>query len=219
VIPFDYVAQLRLVGQPRREQEIELPINVEGAFVATAMSYALDPPEERVRLALEPLERPPVPTPPTGQPPETVDFRDAATNTFKLADLPLQRIPPDALLDGVRLRPGYVRFAFDGAGGLSNAVRIEIADDLFERINSSEDVRFRYRFWDGGAGRDLQNQPIFSIAGLGSADGRRPFKHLARPLYFEPRSTFRITVSERAGRGVLHLVLQGYKRLEGRVPS
>jgi len=59
----------------------------------------------------------------------------------------------------------------------------------------------------------LQNLPINNIAGLGIANGKRPFKHLARPMVFQPRSTIRVTVEERFGRGTLFIVFQGFKVL------
>jgi hypothetical protein len=98
---------------------------------------------------------------------------------------------------------------------LSGGLRRELAGHVFERLNRSEDVSFRYTITDGGAGRELQNQAINNIAGLGIADGDRPFKKLARPLVFQPRSTIRVTVEERFGRGTLFLVFQGYKLLGG----
>ena len=40
-IPFDYVARLELTGSPKNIVETEVPINVEGGFVATALGYGL----------------------------------------------------------------------------------------------------------------------------------------------------------------------------------
>ena len=65
--------------------------------------------------------------------------------------------------------------------------------------------------FDGGTGRELQNGLIHNIAGLGIANGDRPFKRFARPMVFFPRSTIRVTVQEHFGRGRLFLVFQGYK--------
>jgi hypothetical protein len=67
--------------------------------------------------------------------------------------------------------------------------------------------------FDAGTGRDWQNRPINNIAGLGIANGQRPFKKFARPMVFPPRSTVRVEVEERSGRGTLFLVFQGYKVL------
>lgn len=198
LIPFDYVAQVPLTGNPGEVHEAEIAINSEGAFVATGISYALDASAFDVGIDITGLTLP--------APDELL---------FDLGSTRLERFSPDALLEGIRLRPEYARLAFDANGVVNGRVRIEMANQLFERVNRADAVRFRYRLGDGGAGRDLQNQRIFSLAGLGSADGRRPFRQFARPLTFEPRSTFRVFVDEIAGRGVLHLVLQGYKRLEG----
>ena len=86
-------------------------------------------------------------------------------------------------------------------------------DELFERLNRPEDVSFRYNIFDSGRGRDLQNQPLHNVAGLGIANGDRPFKKLARSMVFLPRSTIRVQVEEIFGRGTLFIVFQGYKFL------
>jgi hypothetical protein len=106
-----------------------------------------------------------------------------------------------------------VRIAFNNNGQLAQQVANEFAGDLFERLNRPEDVSFRYTIFDSGRGRELQNQPLHNVAGLGIADGDRPFKKLARSMIFQPRSTIRVRVEERFGRGTLFIVLQGYKFL------
>lgn len=90
-------------------------------------------------------------------------------------------------------------------------------------------IDFKYSIVDSGTGRELQNQPIHNIAGLGEATGNRPFRPLAKPMLFMPRSTIRIEVEEvsvgalygyefplESGRRVgaeLFIVLHGYKIL------
>jgi hypothetical protein len=133
--------------------------------------------------------------------------------TIDLDQLPLGMLPPDALLDGLRVKPQFVRLTFENGGGLSHELPLGLADQLFERLNLPEDVSFRYTIFDSGRGRELQNQSLHNIAGLGIADGDRPFKKLARSMIFQPRSTIRIRVEERFGRGTLFIVLQGYKFL------
>jgi hypothetical protein len=86
-----------------------------------------------------------------------------------------------------------------------------LLDQLFERINRPEDVSFRYAIHDTGTGRELQNQRLNNIAGLGIADGDRPFKSLPRAIVFLPRSTIRIEIEEQFGRGQLYIVFHGYK--------
>ena len=89
----------------------------------------------------------------------------------------------------------------------------ELVSSLFERLNRPGDLSFRYSILDTGTGRELQNQPINNVAGLGIANGDRPFKRLARPMLFLPRSTLRVTIQELFGRGRLFIAFQGYKIL------
>ena len=79
-------------------------------------------------------------------------------------------------------------------------------------------VQFLYTIVDSGSGRELQNKSVHSIAGLGSADGDRPFRPFARPVPFVPRATIRIEIEELSvgplfKDGTLFIVLHGYKRL------
>jgi len=94
-------------------------------------------------------------------------------------------------------------------------------------------IDFKYSIVDSGTGRELQNQPIHNIAGLGEATGDRPFRPLAKPMLFMPRSSIRIEVEEisegpiygydevnqtkeKTGRRIgaeLFIVLHGYKAL------
>ena len=79
-------------------------------------------------------------------------------------------------------------------------------------------IDFKYSIIDSGSGRELQNLPIHSLAGLGRGDGDRPFRPFAKPMLFLPRSTVRIDVEEISEgtfyRGAeLYIVLHGYKIL------
>jgi hypothetical protein len=130
----------------------------------------------------------------------------------QLARVPLSLFTETALLDGVRVRPDYRRIAFAGGAALAS-LPDDLARDIFESLNQPEDVQFRYMIFDGGRGRELQDEPIFNLAGLGSADGDRPFKKFPKPLVFLPRTTLRINIEERFGRGRLYFALQGYKLL------
>jgi hypothetical protein len=133
--------------------------------------------------------------------------------TIDLSRLPLRLFPPDALRAGFRIRPNVVRLAFADNVILARAFPIEFVDKLFERLNRPDDVSFRYTIFDSARGREIQNRLINNIAGLGIANGDRPFKKFARPMTFLPRSTIRVTVEEHFGRGTLFLVFQGYKIL------
>jgi hypothetical protein len=192
VIPFDYVTSFSLSGSPGNQIEDEIPINAEGGFVATSIGYG---------LAVDSLD---------------VSLTGGASlgpANVNLGTLTLGQFPTSALQDGIRIRPNFLRIAFDNNGVLSSNLAEPVVNRLFERLNRPEDVSFRYTFFDAGAGRELQNQPINNIAGLGIGNGDRPFKRLARPLVFGPRSVIRVTVEELFGRGTLFVVFQGYKLL------
>ncbi len=138
---------------------------------------------------------------------------DVIEERVDLGSIPLSAFRPEALLDGIRIRPSYWRIALADNGLLADRFPRELLNDVFERINRPEEVSFRYTIFDGARGRDLQNRPIHNIAGLGIADGGRPFKNLARPLVCMPRASLRVSVEEQFGRGNLFLVFQGYKVL------
>jgi hypothetical protein len=128
--------------------------------------------------------------------------------------LPLRLFPREALLDGIRIRPDWIRIALRDNGGLADKLSFDLLDSIFERLNRPEDVTFRYALFDTGTGRELQNQRLNNIAGLGAADGDRPFKRLSRPMIFLPRASIRIEVEEVFGRGSLFVAFQGYKLLD-----
>ena len=99
----------------------------------------------------------------------------------------------------------------------SNAISAftALAESMMLRFGG---VHFLYSIVDSGSGRELQNKSVHNIAGLGAADGDRPFRPFARPVPFVPRSTIRIEIEEVSSGpffkdGTLFLVLHGYKRL------
>ncbi|MBI1925782.1 hypothetical protein HYR99_16220 [Candidatus Poribacteria bacterium] len=193
IVPFDYVSTLDLTGKPGNLVEDEVPINVDGGYVTTVIGYSLDVEDTSVQIKLE--------KEPTNK-----------TDLVNVKDIKLKEIKTQALLDGIRIHPLRVRFAFTSGGGLSTMSR-DMVDRLFHSLNRPEDVRFLYSFSDSGTGRDLQNQPIHSVAGLGIANGDRPFKVLHKPMTFLPRSSIQVQVEEIFGRGRLYIVFQGYKIL------
>lgn len=202
LVPFDYVSTLNLEGRPGRLVEDEVPVNIDGGYLATAMGYGLDVGDTGVEIVAEsiPDRSPPMIEPERG---ETVDL-----GTVTLHDIR----PAQALLDGIRVHPIRVPFAFDRQGDL-NTVPSQMAQRVFQSVNRPQDVRFRYSIIDSGTGRELQNEPVFNVAGLGIADGDRPFKVLHKPMVFLPRSTIRVQVEEIFGRGRLFIVFQGHKLL------
>ncbi len=193
IVPFDYVSTLDLTGQPGNILEDEVPINVDGGYVATAVGYSLDAGDTRIEIDSQPDPVNP--------------------DVFKLGEIKLREIKPvQSLFDGIRLDPLRVRFAFS-AGGQLNTVSRDLLGRLFQSVNRPEEVRFLYSIIDTGTGRELQSQRAFNVASLGIANGDRPFKVFHKPMTFLPRSTIRVQVEEIFGRGRLFLVFQGYKIL------
>lgn len=76
-----------------------------------------------------------------------------------------------------------------------------------------EALSFKYAIIDRGSGRELQNEPIHNLAGLGKADGVRPFRELVVPYVFAPNSTIVIELTEIVTfrDGIVHIDFQGYK--------
>jgi hypothetical protein len=188
IVPFDYVSTLDLTGQPRNILEDEVPINVDGGYVATALGYSLDAGDTRIEI-------------------------DTQADQVNLGDIKLTEIKPiQSIFDGIRVDPLRVRFAFSAGGQLSTVSR-DVLGRLFQSVNRPEEVRFLYSINDTGTGREMQSQRVFNVASLGIANGDRPFKVFHKPMVFLPRSTIRVQVEEVFGRGRLFLVFQGYKLL------
>ena len=199
IVPFDYVATLDLTGQPGNIVEDEVPINVDGGYVATAITYSLDAGDTTIAIVRPTASN--ALSPPQDVP---IDLREVRLTEIR---------PVQSLFDGVRVHPLRTRFAFTPGGQLNNSVSEDLLSRLFQSVNRPEEVRFLYAILDTGTGRELQNQRVSNVASLGIANGERPFKVFHKPMHFLPRSTIRVQVEEVFGRGRLFLVLQGYKRL------
>jgi len=102
----------------------------------------------------------------------------------------------------------------DGVTGLEGFLAPLVKSLLVRFIG----IDFKYSIVDSGTGRELQNKPIHNIAGLGEPTGDRPFRPLAKPMLFMPRSTIRIEVEEITEAPTvigaqLYIVFHGYKIL------
>lgn len=115
----------------------------------------------------------------------------------------------------VKSMPGPVGQLITSILALKNHDPRMLAQCLLVRLCG---IDFKYSIIDSGSGRELQNLPIHNIAGLGEATGERPFRPLAKPMLFMPRSTIRIEVEE-ISEGLIYvgaelfIVLHGYKVL------
>jgi hypothetical protein len=83
----------------------------------------------------------------------------------------------------------------------------------FQIQNLRESLSFKYAIIDKGSGRELQNEAIHNLAGLGKPDGIRPFRELVVPYVFAPNSTIVIELHElvTVTDGIVHMDFQGYK--------
>ena len=91
----------------------------------------------------------------------------------------------------------------------------DVMSEAFEAIAAPpEHIQFTYALFDEASGREFQSEPILNTAGLGTANGERPFRYFARPITFAPLSVIRMDVTEISTvRGELHVSLHGYKVL------
>jgi hypothetical protein len=130
------------------------------------------------------------------------------TSGFALADAVLR--------NGFRLNPELADMVLLGLHeGDAASLSVDALSELFEvAVPPPENIQFKYALFDQGSGRAFQSDPILNTAGLGIADGSRPFRTFAQPITFAPRTTIRMDVIEVSRIvGTLHVVLHGYKVL------
>jgi hypothetical protein len=199
-IPYDYVARFILEGVAGKRQQDVINISIEGAFVATAIGYGVLP------------------------------KRSDAPDGISVIPGGVTLGPPvaPAVKPSVQLRDVVAQFGAAFLGPSFNAstgqtinqdeLRAQLADTVSCLLRRCCGIEFKYSIVDSGTGRELQNHPIYNIAGLGSADGERPFRAFPKPMVFLPRSTIRIEIEEVSrgplfAGGELQIVLHGYKVL------
>ena len=189
-VPFDYVATFTLEGRRGNRVQDVINISVEGAFVVIAIGYSFIPRKETPEVEAI-LTR--AATPVGGL------LSSTAINARILSILQPFLTP----LRVIRGQP----LPFITAESIAQCIAIRLCG-----------IDFLYSIIDSASGRELQNQPIHNIAGLGESSGDRPFRPLAKPMVFQPRSTIRIEIEEistgqlYAG-AELFIVLHGYKML------
>jgi hypothetical protein len=199
-IPYDYVATFRLTGNASNRVQDVINTSVDGAFVAVAIGYSFIP------AALPDL--PALPDPP---PPIEIDSGDDSDD-----DVDIGRTEDEV---GVRQYSSNPVVNWLLADILSPAIAspqtLALLQSLLVRLCG---IDFKYSIIDSAIGRELQNIPIHNIAGLGEVNGNRPFRPMAKPMLFMPRSTIRIEIEE-ISKGPLYegaelyIVLHGYKIL------
>ncbi|MEJ1929510.1 hypothetical protein WDZ92_04425 [Nostoc sp. NIES-2111] len=215
-IPFDYAVSFPLAGEPGLSHRRTLEVSVEAAFSVTSIGYGFLPDLSVLSFGPEP---------------QAANFNALAgpvafgasnvtlENLADWADQAVARRPElraalggKGLLDGgIRLNPelrGQFRFAPGSIGAASAA-------SAFQAVAFPDaQVPFLYGLFDQGSGRVFQNELILSVAGLGAADGERPFRQYAPPIHFAPRTVIGLEVQEAsAWRGTLQIALHGFKTL------
>lgn len=194
-IPYDYVATFKLNGELGKRVQDVINISVEGAFVAVAIGYSFIPAPLVVKDAdVEPSS-------------EGIAFSLGVHPLVPLIEPFVRPIPAPPPLP-------------------PNSPELERQTQQLQLIKMVSEcllvklcgIQFKYSIVDSGSGRELQNQPIHNIAGLGESSGERPFRPLAKPMIFLPRSTIRIEIEEISAGPIykdaqLFIVLHGYKML------
>lgn len=135
-----------------------------------------------------------------------IESQTMLTLPKELLNLNLALIPFEFLRRGFRVKRSLIWRLEKGVPPPTSEL-----EEPFEPCGVS-DLNFLYTITDQGSGRELQNEPIHNIAGLGIANGDRPFRTFPKPIVFRPRSVVQFEVREiSGGPGTLFFVLQGYK--------
>jgi hypothetical protein len=189
-IPYDYVATFTLEGRRGNRVQDVINISVEGAFMVVSIGYSFILKQETPEI--DAILK------------SAAAAGMAAASSTTISGRLLSIVQP--FLSPLRAIRG---------GPLPYITAEEIAQCVAIRLCG---IDFKYSIIDSATGRELQNKPIHNIAGLGEASGIRPFRPLAKPMLFQPRSTIRIEIDEvsqglRFAGAELFFVLHGYKML------
>ena len=215
-IPFDYAFRYQLEGKPGRVINSLVTVSVEAMFTAVSIGYGVIPRVQPIVFG---------PDVPGGiillaatQNLLTISLGDILRGlnkqlTATSTGLPGETGPEAVFKNGFKLNPSVAEIVLQDPEGAQ--LSSSVLDRLFQVVGSpSELIQFKYAIFDEGSGREFQSEPILNIAGLGSADGERPFRYFAQPITFRPRATIRMEVTEVSDFiGELHVSLQGYKVL------
>jgi hypothetical protein len=186
-IPFDYAFRFELKGKLGETHTDKITVSIEAAFTAVSVGYGLvakalplrfGPRQEDVVLAVRAGA--------VGNLPTTLEQVSFGALIAALDGLPTDQ-RDQIFSSGLRLTPGFAELALrdDGAGTVPPGVMSE----LFQAVTvPTEQIQFTYALFDDGSGREFQSAPILNTAGLGTADGERPFHYFARPITFTPHS-------------------------------
>lgn len=204
-IPYDYVAKFKLQGKAGNRVQDVINISTEGSFVAVAIGYSFIPSK---LPKLEPIKV----VPPVA---EGLVAVPGSSTTTTLAEIFAETVADKLKSDVTNGSTDKTLTIRHLAAFFQPLTEPQFSRSLFLKLCG---IDFKYSIVDSGTGRELQNQPIHNIAGLGEASGDRPFRPFAKPMTFMPRSTIRIEVEEVSVGSIyeeaeLYIVLHGYKIL------
>jgi hypothetical protein len=187
-IPYDYVATFKLLGKQGNRVQDVINISTDGAFVANAIGYSFIP-----ALKVQ-----------NGNVLGSSGSTELSTTFLQnpLLSLIEPFVQPSPPSDPTRTSQQLQLIKL-----VSECLLVKLCG-----------IQFKYSIVDSGSGRELQNQPIHNISGLGESSGDRPFRPFAKPMIFMPRSTIRIEIEEISEGPIytdaqLYIVLHGYKML------
>jgi hypothetical protein len=220
-IPFDSSFQFLIEGKPGLIQNSTITVSTEGPFTVLSMGYGVVPKVSPIKFGLAP----PISLESSLPPP----FLDTSFGSIVAAlSKALKEPPPQSvaaarlgprtatvLREGIRLNPAFVEQILTAFGG--SAFDPKILAEAFQTVAAPPDrIQFKYALFDDGTGREFQSEPILNTAGLGSADGKRPFRYFAHAIEFAPHARIRMEITEISEfKGDLHVTLHGYKTLGG----
>jgi hypothetical protein len=208
IIPFDYAFRFdqftrnQLTGTPGAVRRQKITVSVEAAFTAVSIGYGVISLVQPIRFG-----------------PNRLDFPQARLPTtlgeIRVLHLvaALNRLAPTerdlVLKHGIRLNPDLTSLS------TSATLPEEVLREAFEAIAAPpERIQFTYALFDDASGREFQSEPILNTAGLGTANGERPFRYFAQPITFAPMAVIRMEITELSTvPGELHVSLHGYKVL------
>ncbi|MCK6620979.1 MAG: hypothetical protein HUU32_05945 [Calditrichaceae bacterium] len=216
-VPFDYAFRFELTGQPDNVLKNVVTVSVEATYVAVAIGYGVIPRLSPIRFGFQPDFFGQFPTLREITLGDVIDALDDSQSAEALRFLREETGPEAALKNGLKLNPELAERALLGVPDDNPSAILEpsLLANLFQVVGTPPgQIQFLYALFDDGSGREFQNTPILNTAGLGTADGDRPFRYFAQPISFAPRSTIRMEVTEKSDfRGELHVTLIGYKAL------
>ncbi|MGH7459564.1 MAG: hypothetical protein ACREMA_00875, partial [Longimicrobiales bacterium] len=241
-IPYDYVFEFGLEGRPENTISKTLTVSIEAEFTAVGIGYGfiLPPPlvfgpSERsdypptltifnVIALLTGAAQPPAPTLTSIPLGATINslrrvLASGATPPVRsvlASGTPARfRRPGDEiaiLRHGIQINPELLSLVETGANRPLDTATLA---RLFREVQPApEQIQFLYALSDEATGRAFQNEPILNTAGLGIANGDRPFRRFSQPITFAPKAVIKLAITELSTFPCeLHVALHGYRKL------